>query len=56
MGWMTNVSKRFIAAYQEGLQMSCPVHRAKEKAAERVQKRREQIRTVVAKRKGKIAH
>ena len=51
MGLLSGVMRRFMAAYQEGLQMSCPVHRTTEKVVKRARQRREQIRTAVAQHK-----
>ena len=55
MGLFDKAINGFLAAYREGLQMSCPVHRATQKAAQKVQKRREQIRTAVTKGKKRPA-
>lgn len=55
MGLFDGLVRRFVAAYQEGLQMSCPVHRTTDKVVKRARKRREQIRTAVEKGKKRVA-
>lgn len=52
MGWLDEIGRRFIAAYREGLQMSC-THRCERRAefVERARKRREKVRSVIASRR-----
>lgn len=51
MGLFDKAIDRFLAAYREGLVMSCPVHRTGQKAVKHMAKRHEQIRTAVNQRK-----
>lgn len=55
MGLFDKAINGFLAAYREGLQMSCPVHRTTEKVVKRARKRHEQIRTAVEKGKKRVA-
>lgn len=49
MGWLDQISRRFLAAYREGLQMSCTVHcERREKFIERARERREKVRSAFA--------
>lgn len=49
MNWLDEMTRRFLAAYREGLQMSCTVHREHhEKFVEKARQRREKIRSAIA--------
>lgn len=46
MGWMEDACRRFLAAYRDGLQLSCTVHcERKQQLIEKARKRREKIRS-----------
>lgn len=53
---LNDAIRRFLAAYQEGLTMSCPVHKATKNAVKSLKKRHEEGRTTIAAVKRKIAH
>lgn len=56
MSLLNNAVRRFLAAYQEGLTMSCPVHKATKNAVKSLKKRHEKNRNTLAAVKRKIAH
>ncbi len=47
MGWVDSVVSRFLAAYREGLEMSCPAHKVRQRAAMRMERRRDAIRATI---------
>ena len=47
MGWVDSVVSRFLVAYREGLEMSCPAHEARQRVAARIERRREAIRATI---------
>lgn len=48
MSLLNDAMRRFWAAYQEGLTMSCPVHKATRNAVKSLKKRHEEGRTITS--------
>ena len=53
---LNDAVRRFLAAYREGLTMSCPVHKATKNAVKSLKKRHEKGRTTFAAVKRNVTH
>ena len=55
MDWLAGASRWVIDSNREGLQMACPVQ-CRERAQDRIKRRREQIRTAIRRNKKRLVH
>lgn len=57
MVWLDKLTRQFVAAYREGLQMSCTHHCERRKEfLEQAKKRREKVRSAIASHAKRRAH